>query len=89
MYYLFLKIILILEKKIFFSEKIRQLYRNQNIFLKEHKKIEYNISKKFEPLYVNEFGEGCTTGIIGKEFKLNKERVIKAVKMFTENSFNN
>ena len=47
------------------------------------------ISKKFEPLYVNEFGEGCTTGIIGKEFKLNKERVIKTLKLFTENSFSN
>ena len=45
--------------------------------------------KKLEPLYVNEFGEGSNSGKIGKEFKLNKEIVLKAIKMFTEYSYSN
>ena len=43
--------------------------------------------KKFKPLYVNEFGEGSDSSTIGNEFKLNKEIVTKAIKMFTEFSF--
>ena len=42
---------------------------------------------KFKPLYVNEFGEGSNSKTIGNEFKLNKEIVTKAIKMFTEFSF--
>ena len=51
--------------------------------------VESNFIKKFEPLYVNEFGEGSNSTTIGKEFKLNKERVSKAIKIFIENSFSN
>ena len=51
--------------------------------------VESNYIKKFEPLYVNEFGEGSNSTTIGKEFKLNKERVSKAIKIFIENSFSN
>ena len=47
------------------------------------------ISKKYIPLYINEFGEGSNSTTIGREFKLNKERVSKAIKMFIENSFSN
>ena len=47
------------------------------------------VFKKFIPLYVNEFGEGISKINIGKEFKLNKEEVKKALKMFTEYSYSN
>ena len=45
------------------------------------------ISKKYIPLYINEFGEGSLGGIIDKDFKLNKEKISKSLKMFIENSF--
>ena len=47
------------------------------------------VFKKFVPLYVNEFGEGISKRNFGKEFKLNKEEVKKALKMFTEYSYSN
>ena len=47
------------------------------------------VFKKFVPLYLNEFGEGISKETFGKEFKLNKEEVKKALKMFTEYSYSN
>ena len=47
------------------------------------------VFKKFVPLYVNEFGEGINKRVFGKEYKLNKEEVNKALKMFTEYSYSN
>ena len=47
------------------------------------------VFKKFVPLYVNEFGEGISKENFGKEFKLNKDEVNKALKMFTEYSYSN
>ena len=47
------------------------------------------VFKKFVPLYVNEFGEGISKRTFGKEYKLNKEEVQKALKMFTEYSYSN
>ena len=47
------------------------------------------VFRKFIPLYVNEFGEGISKANFGKEFKLNKEEVKKALKMFTEYSYSN
>ena len=47
------------------------------------------VFRKFVPLYVNEFGEGINKRVFGKEYKLNKEEVKKALKMFTEYSYSN
>ena len=47
------------------------------------------VFRKFVPLYVNEFGEGINKTTFGKEYKLNKEEVNKALKMFTEYSYSN
>ena len=47
------------------------------------------VFRKFVPLYVNEFGEGISKSNFGKEFKLNKDEVQKALKMFTEYSYSN
>ena len=47
------------------------------------------VFRKFIPLYVNEFGEGISKSTFGKEFKLNKDEVQKALKMFTEYSYSN
>ena len=47
------------------------------------------VFRKFVPLYVNEFGEGIGKKTFGKEYKLNKEEVKKALKMFTEYSYSN
>ena len=47
------------------------------------------VFRKFLPLYVNEFGEGINKKQFGKEFKLNKEEVKNALKMFTEYSYTN
>ena len=47
------------------------------------------VFKKFVPLYVNEFGEGINKRTFGKEYKLNKDEVKKALKMFTEYSYSN
>ena len=47
------------------------------------------VFRKCVPLYVNEFGEGINKRSFGKEYKLNKEEVKKALKMFTEYSYSN
>ena len=47
------------------------------------------VFRKFVPLYVNEFGEGINKKVFGKEYKLNKEEVKRALKMFTEYSYSN
>ena len=47
------------------------------------------VFKKFVPLYVNEFGEGITKRFFGKEFKLSKEEVKKALTMFTKYTYSN
>ena len=44
---------------------------------------------KSYPLYLNEFGEAITKMNFGKEFKLNKDEVKKALKMFSEYSYSN
>ena len=47
------------------------------------------VFRKFVPLYINEFGEGISKRNFGKEYKLDKEEVKKALKMFTEYSYSN
>ena len=47
------------------------------------------VFKKFVPFYVNEFGEGITKRFFGKEFKLSKEEVKKALTMFTKYTYSN
>ena len=47
------------------------------------------VFRKFLPLYVNEFGEGISKTSFGKEFKLNKEEVNNALKIFMDYSYSN
>ena len=47
------------------------------------------VFKKFVPFYVNKFGEGITKRSFGKEFKLSKDEVKNALKMFTKFSYSN
>ena len=47
------------------------------------------VFKKFVPFYINEFGEGITKKNFGKEFKLCKDEVKKALTMFTKYTYSN
>ena len=47
------------------------------------------VFKKFVPFYLNKFGEGITKSSFGKEFKLSKDEVKKALMMFTKYTYSN
>ena len=47
------------------------------------------VFKKFVPFYVNQFGEGITKSSFGSEFKLSKDEVENALKMFTKYTYSN
>ena len=47
------------------------------------------VFKKFIPFYVNKFGEGIVKSSFGSEFKLCKDEIQNALKMFTKYSYSN